>query len=145
MRKRLLRADPAAKLQHHRHVPVVSAGVHFSGHAAGVRGTCGFLHRQGVHVGTDTDGAPGIVFGAAFAVDGGNHAGFAQTAVQGQAQCLKVGRNLVGRTVLFVAQLGVRVQIVTEVEQCPQIRGDVVGGIHQLGWLAQLRAPVTDT
>ena len=29
VRKRLLRADPAAKLQHHRHVPVVSAGVHF--------------------------------------------------------------------------------------------------------------------
>ena len=30
VRKRLLRAESAAKLQHHRHVPVVSAGVHFS-------------------------------------------------------------------------------------------------------------------
>ena len=49
MRKRLLRADPAAKLQHHRHVPVVSAGVHFSAVLRGKRQTCLLRNGQRVH------------------------------------------------------------------------------------------------
>ena len=49
VRKRLLRADPAAKLQHHRHVPVVSAGVHFSAVLRGKRQTCLLRNGQRIH------------------------------------------------------------------------------------------------
>ena len=49
VRKRLLRADPAAKLQHHRHVPIVSAGVHFSAVLRGKRQTCLLRNGQRVH------------------------------------------------------------------------------------------------
>ena len=49
VRKRLLRADPAAKLQHHRHVPIVSAGVHFSAVLRGKWQTCLLRDGQRVH------------------------------------------------------------------------------------------------
>ena len=49
VRKRLLRADPAAKLQHHRHVPVVSAGMHFSAVLRRKRQTCLLRYGQRIH------------------------------------------------------------------------------------------------
>ena len=49
VRKHLLRADPAAKLQHHRHVPVVSAGVHFSAVLRGKRQPRPLRDGQRVH------------------------------------------------------------------------------------------------
>lgn len=49
VRKRLLRADPAAKLQHHRHVPVVPAGVHFSAVLRGKRQPRPLRDGQRVH------------------------------------------------------------------------------------------------
>ena len=49
VRKRLLRADPAAKLQHHRHVPVVPAGVHFSAVLRGKWQTCLLRNGQRIH------------------------------------------------------------------------------------------------
>ena len=49
VRKRLLRADPAAKLQRHRHVPVVSAGVHFSAVLRGKRQPRPLRDGQRVH------------------------------------------------------------------------------------------------
>ena len=49
VRKRLLRAESAAKLQHHRHVPIVSAGVHFSAVLRGKWQTCLLRDGQRVH------------------------------------------------------------------------------------------------
>ncbi len=131
--------------QQHGGVAVMAAGVHLAGYAAGVRSARGFLYGQGVHIGADADAAPGVVFGVALAVDGGHDACLAQTAVDGQAQRIQVGRNLVRRAVFFIAKLRVRMHVMAETEQFSQIWGDVVRGSHQLWWLVQLRAAVTDT
>ena len=108
--------------QQHGDVAVMSAGMHFSGMAAGMLEGVELLHGQGVHVGAQADGpAAGA---AVTAVDGAHHARAAQAAVHGNAPSLQLPGHEVGGADLLEAQFGVGMYVAAQ-------RGDLGRAVQQ--------------
>ena len=78
-----------------------------------------FLHRQGIHVGAQADGA---CRGAM--LDDADHASAAQAAYHGNAPLRQFGGDHVRGALFFVAQLGVRVQVAADTLQLGLKRQD---------------------
>ena len=126
---RLLRQQRGRAQQHGR-VPVMAAGMHAARVLAGMAEGVDFRHRQRIHVGPYADAAARVGGAAPPAVDACHHAGPAQPAVHLQSQRHQVGRHLVAGAVLLVAQLGVGMQVVAELQQGAEVGGDVGCGSH---------------
>jgi hypothetical protein len=116
--------------QQHGGVAVMAAGMHAARVLAGMPEGVELRHRQRIHVGTYAHAAARVGSAAPPAMDAGHHAGPAQAAVDLQPQRLQVGRHLVAGAVLLVAQFGVGMQVVAELQQLAEMGGDVGCGSH---------------
>ena len=92
--------------QQHRCVPVMTTSMHLAGVARRVIKCVEFLHRQGVHVGTQADGA---VRGAV--LDDADDTRHAQPADDGDAPFGEARGHHVGRALFFVAEFGMGVDV----------------------------------
>ncbi len=92
--------EQASGAHQHRHVRVVSAGVHKAGDIGAVRPAGGLLHRQGVHVGAQSDR-----FGR-FAGQIRDDAGLPDSRADGKTQGLQLRRGQGGR--LLFRERGLR-------------------------------------
>jgi hypothetical protein len=91
---------------------IVTAGVHGAGDPGGVRDVVRFLDGEGVHIGTETDGG-------ASSAQVADHAGPANSRLDGQAQVAEdVGRELSG-AVLLEPELRVGVDIAAPGDESP--------------------------
>ena len=96
----------------HRGMAVVAAGVHFPGVRGCMREGVEFLHRQRVHVGSQSDGRI-----AAAALDDADDARHAHAAQHRDAPLSQLLGDDVGSALLFVAQLWVGMDVASDLLQ----------------------------
>ena len=93
--------------QQHCHMAVVAAGVHLSGHLGAVGDIGLFLHGQGVHVGTQTDGTLAV----AVAFQHADDTGPGKAAHDLDTEFLQVARHKVRGPMFLERDLGVGMDI----------------------------------
>jgi hypothetical protein len=77
-------------------MPIVSASMHFANVFRCMGKGIDFLYRQGVHIGTQSDGTSGVSL-----LDYAYHSGDAKAAYYGDAPFGEFARYNVGRSVFF--------------------------------------------
>jgi len=83
------------------------------------------VHRQRVHVGAQAHRAAAVVTPTA---DHGHDAGLADAGVILDAEAVELGGNDLRRPVLLEAELGVRVQIASQLGQRGMLAAEVIDG-----------------
>jgi hypothetical protein len=126
------------RTQQHRGVAIMAARVHLAGVGGGVGKGVGLLDRQRIHVGAQADAAA-----AAAVADHAHHAGAAETAMHLDAPGGEPFGHEVTGAMLFVAQLGVGVQVAPQRFDVGPELDDAVDQLHggsRLGVTGQVRS-----
>ena len=112
--------------QQHGGVAIVAASVHLAGMLAGMGKRVGFVHGQGVHVGTQADAA---LAGAVF--DEADHAGGAHAAVHFDAPTAELGGHQIGGAVFLKTQFRMGVNVAAQGHHAGGFGGDRVEQFHR--------------
>ncbi|MNT09290.1 hypothetical protein D3C72_1440680 [compost metagenome] len=102
--------------QQHGGVPVMAAAVHLAVVARTVLELVFLLHGQGIHVGAQHDGPIRRA-----ALDHAHHAGLGDAGMGFDAPAAQRVRHQLGRAVLFIAELGVHVDVAPQRHNFVQI------------------------
>ena len=111
------------RAQQHRGVPVMAAGVHLAGGAAGIGNVVRLAHRQRIHVRPKPHRLVAVA-GPQHA----HHAGAADAAMHLDPPFLQLARDQIGGAMLLHAELGMGVDVVADGRQLVVVFADFVDG-----------------
>jgi len=124
--------EVARRAEQHRGMAIVAAGVHASCVLRLVLEGVALVHRQAIHVGAQSDGAPARLL---FPGDDSDHAGFREAAMHLDAPAGELVRHEVRRAVLVEGELRMRMNVAPHRGELAVVAADAVdGGAHAV-WI----------